>query len=174
MASSNVVPAENAFSWSIRKIAKAFRVGRETVARKIEENGVVPDSYEVGHPVYAIHKIAPILYRDTSVAPDGERDPHKMEPKDRWDWIKGSREWDALLLDRKQLIKSDEIREENSEILRRLMVPIEGLPEELERLFNFSGDQVEMVEQIIDQVRQSICDELQKVEVDECMETPDS
>ncbi|WP_020408934.1 DUF1441 family protein [Hahella ganghwensis] len=170
MAYGEVANTADAYKWSIRKIAEAFKMGRDTVSKKIALSGVLPSGSKNGHPVYAIHEIAPFLFKeDDAINPgDEDFDPEKLPTKERKEWYEGTLKRDEVLQIQGTLVKAEESRAEMAEMVKTLVSAFACLPDDLERICNLDGRGVEHVQQVIDSVRNKAADKLDELDVRIC------
>jgi hypothetical protein len=79
---AEILSTDDVFAWSISKIARAFKVSRDTVSRRINALGVQPAGKRLGHAVYELTDVARLVSEREEIP----FDPEKMQPKDRRDW----------------------------------------------------------------------------------------
>ncbi|MFD2437250.1 hypothetical protein [Modicisalibacter luteus] len=48
-----VIDRQDAYIWSISRIAEAFRMDRRTVTKRLQDAGVTPAGKKRGNPVYS-------------------------------------------------------------------------------------------------------------------------
>jgi len=95
----------------IAHLARAFRVARETVAKKLREAGVRPSGKRGGYDVYRLMDAAPAIL-DVGAGPDGENripDPSKMSPTDQRAWWQAKNEHLKFLQAEGQLVPKGEV-----------------------------------------------------------------
>ncbi len=147
--------------WSYNRLADGFEIDRGTVKRKLTAAGIEPSGLTFnGYPAFRLKDAAAAL-----VVPVGRNcNPEKLDPRARLDWYKG--EIERLRLGEKQrvLIPADEVEEEMVMLAKTVIAALETLPDLLERDAGLSGDQVDLVEATVNNLREEIYRQLSEDE----------
>ena len=89
-------------------------------------------------------------------AQDTEEDPDKLDPKNRLDWYRGTRERTRHLQEVGELIPAADYERALSGALKTVAVTLESLPDVLERDAGIDGAAVERAQAVIDRVREGL------------------
>jgi hypothetical protein len=148
---------DDAYAWSISRIAEAFGLDRRTVSAKLKAAHVEPAGVRKGHPTYLLQDIGPALFGESATAvPPSMMDPALMLPKDRKDWYQSERERLKLETELKELVPADEVARGFAELVKAVVNPLDSLIDELESKAGLSGDALERVQHIIDGLREEM------------------
>lgn len=148
---------DDAYAWSISRIAEAFGLDRRTVSARIKDSRVEPAGMRKGHPTYLLRDIGPVLFGEsTTSTPNLLLDPALMLPKDRKDWYQSERERLKLETELKELVPAPDVARGYAELLKAVVNPLDSLIDELESKVGLSGDALERVQLIIDGLREQM------------------
>lgn len=148
---------DDAYAWSISRIAEAFGLDRRTVSAKLKAAHVEPAGVRKGHPTYLLQDIGPALFGESAHAlPPSVMDPSLMLPKDRKDWYQSERERLKLETELKELVPADEVARGYADLVKAVVNPLDSLIDELESKAGLSGDALERVQVIIDGLREEM------------------
>ena len=160
--SDNVNEIQDAYNWSISKIASQFGIDRRTVTKRIEEAGLVAAGKRGGHPVYALRDVGPVLYRVPG-ASASLNDPDKMTPTDRKAWFQSETERVKLMTEMGQLCPVEDVHRTFATMVKTVVNSLETIPDILERDCGLDADSVQRVQDSIDSVREHLALRLQEV-----------
>ncbi|WNO60879.1 DUF1441 family protein [Rheinheimera sp. MMS21-TC3] len=148
---------DDAYAWSISRIAEAFRIDRRTVSARLKTARVEPAGIRKGHPTYHLSDIGPALFGEVITGEDNPtQDPALMLPQDLKAWYQAQREKLKLETELKDLIPSDDVARAMAELVKAVVNPLDSLVDELESKVGLSGSALERVQIIIDQVRENM------------------
>jgi len=148
---------DDAYAWSISRIAEAFGLDRRTVSAKIKEAHIEPAGIRKGHPTYLLKDIGPALFGNSvNELPPALINPALMMPKDRKDWYQSERERLKLEAELKELVPADEVARGYADLVKAVVNPLDSLIDELESKAGLSGDALDRVQIIIDGVREEM------------------
>jgi phage terminase Nu1 subunit (DNA packaging protein) len=83
-------------------------------------------------------------------------DPEKLSPKERLDWYRGARERTKHLEECGELMKAADYETDLASALKSLAVGLESFPDQLERDVGLSGEGVEVVQRLVDRLREDL------------------
>lgn len=158
---ADLLRTEDAYLWSINTAARAFRVSRDTVSRRIADANLAPAGRKNGHALYAASDLARVCFGEQSTpaaGSDGKVDPEKLPPKERKDWYEGERVRVALEKERGQLVTLDEYQQEMSRVLKEVAFTLETLPDVLERKCALPPAAVIAMQRLLDDQRAALAD----------------
>lgn len=145
---------EEARQWSINQIAKAFRLDRRTVTRRLENGGVAPAGLRHSHPVYDLADIGPALFGQ--VVPANTLSPEEMAPKDQKDWYQAQNERLKYEQTMGQLVPVFEVHQAMSKIAKSVTSTLDILPDILERDCGLKADALNRIQEVIDAQREQL------------------
>ena len=87
--------------------------------------------------------------------PDSLNDPEAMDPKSRNDWFGSELKRVKLLEEQGELVRVEDMRVRIAAILKPIAQALETMPDILEIQASLSGPQVEIVQTVCDQTRES-------------------
>ena len=151
-----VINRQDAYSWSISRIAEAFGMDRRTVKSRIDAAGVMPAGTRKGNAVYALADIGPALFGDTQQQAFGVMSIEDMLPKDRKDWFQSENERLKYEKEIRQLIPSHEFAREISKLARGVVNTLDMLPDLLERDVGLTPDAINRVVEALDGAREQM------------------
>lgn len=151
---AEVVSKDYFLNWSLTQLSFEFGVARETVARRISEQGIKDAGKRRGHPVYRVAEVARAILAPPVSPGVALNDPDLMTPKERADWYKS--EIDRVKFERENgaSVAVTEAREQMSVVAKTGLQVLETLPDILERDFALDAGIIAGVEAAIDGVRE--------------------
>lgn len=158
MNSAEIGTLEDAFAWSISRLARAFDKHRDTVRKRITEAGIAPAGKRHGTPVYRIKDVAAaIVGPDLGMAaPGADNDPDQMTPVERRAWFQSENERIKLEQELGHLIPDHEMAREMSRFAKNIAAALESLPDVLERDAGLEGEALDVVQRITDEFREQM------------------
>lgn len=155
-----VVDSSTNSGWSISKLAIEFNTTRDTVRKKIAQARVKPCGRALGHDVYALIDVAPLLVGGNSISYDGEFDPNLLQPKDRKDWYDGESKRIQILRESRELLTYDDVSKTWAETLKKIMLTLDTIVDVVERDVGLSAEQIKHIQTIIDRQRETLYNDL--------------
>lgn len=153
---AELLNTEDAYRWSMSRIARCFRVSRDTVSRRIKARGIQPVGERLGYPVFDLADVAELI----DDHPELSGDPEQMPPRERRDWYEGERVRLEVQELKGELVRIDQYRAEMARILKSLADTLETLPDELERQAGLTPHQAERLISVLDAERSRLADRL--------------
>lgn len=150
---SAVSNLDEAYVWSINKIAQAFGMARRTVTQRIRQAGVAPSGWDRGNPKYAIKDVGPILFTE---AGSYGGDPEELPPQDRRAYYQSENERLKFERETGQLVQIDDMRIQVSGLCKTVASSLDSLPDVLERDCGIEGHALERVQEVVDGVREEL------------------
>lgn len=150
--------------FSISRLADLFGHTRETISKKIKESGVTPANKRAGYPVYNIRDIAAFTggaKPEENNAFD-EINPNKLHPKDRDAYYSSENRRLAFEKSQNQLLDKDETAQALAETLKKVALTFDTFADVLERDVGLSPEQIEKVNDICDNTRNELANDLIK------------
>ncbi|MBV2127932.1 DUF1441 family protein [Arsukibacterium indicum] len=148
---------DDAYAWSISRIAEAFGLDRRTVSAKIKAAHIEPTGVRKGHPTYHLSDIGPALFgSQVTDLPPAFMDPASMLPKDRKDWYQSERERLKLETELKELVPAADVARGYADLVKAVVNPLDSLIDELESKVGLSGEALDRVQIIIDGLREEM------------------
>lgn len=150
---------DDAYAWSISRIAEAFSLDRRTVSAKLKDSRVEPAGIRKGHPTYLLKDVGPILFGEARTVMPGDLDalnPAQMLPKDRKDWYQSERERLKLETELGELIPATDVSRGYADLVKAVVNPLDSLIDELESKVGLSGNALDRVQIIIDNIREQM------------------
>lgn len=139
--------------WSINALAEEFGTGWNQVKRALRD--VPADGKIKGKPAWRVGTAAPYLVQPPGES-GGNKDPDKMDPKDRLDWVKSERELMKLRAESGQLVSVDEYRDALASVCKLFITALDTLPDVLEREAGLTPKQTERTQATCDSAREEI------------------
>lgn len=148
---------DDAYAWSISRIAEAFGLDRRTVSARIKDAHIEPAGIRKGHPTYRLQDVGPALFGESVTdLPPALMNPALMLPKDRKDWYQSERERLKLETELKELVPADEVARGFADLVKAVINPLDSLIDELESKAGLSGEALDRVQIIIDGLREEM------------------
>lgn len=149
-----VLDSKDAYNWSVSKIGQAFGMDRRTVAKRLQENGVMPAGSRRGNPTYALADVGPALFAEkTPIAGGVDLDQF---PDARKAWFQSENERLKFELAIKQLIPAHEFARELSMLAKTVAAGLDSLPDILERDAGLPPEAIYRVQHVIDALREDM------------------
>ncbi|MBU2714396.1 DUF1441 family protein [Zooshikella harenae] len=144
--------------WNISQMAQLFSMDRKTVAKRLKEAEVKPAEKLKGYDVYASDQVGPALFGSTELS--NLHDPEQMTPKDRKDWFQAENE--RLNFEEREglLCEAEDVRRTLNTVVQVLIQACETLPDHLERKCALPPKALTAVENVVNDVRQSLYHQL--------------
>ncbi|MBU2714394.1 DUF1441 family protein [Zooshikella harenae] len=144
--------------WSISQMAQLFNMCRKTVSKRLKEMEIKPVGKLKGYDVYASDQVGPALFGNTELS--DLHDPEKMTPKDRKDWFQAENERLDFELRESQLCETEDVRRTLNTVVQVLIQACETLPDHLERKCALPPKALTAVENVVNDIRQSLYHQL--------------
>ncbi|KEA63128.1 Phage protein [Marinobacterium lacunae] len=131
---NNVNGIQDAYCWSINKIAIQFEMDRRTVTERIRAAGISPAGMKNGHPVYALRDVGPALYRrqmETMTVEFNEDGEPLLEPRDRLHWYQAQIYKVQFEKTAKALVDAGDYRREMAKMAAVMLPFLESVPDHL-------------------------------------------
>jgi phage terminase Nu1 subunit (DNA packaging protein) len=149
-----VIESKDAYNWSVSRIGQAFGLDRRTVAKRLQEHGVMPSGTRRGNPTYALSDVGPALFGEkTPIAGGLDLDQY---PDARKAWYQSENERLKFEVAIKQLIPAHEFARELSTLAKTVAAGLDSLPDALERDAGLDPDAIERVQHVIDALREQM------------------
>lgn len=149
----SVSSLDDAYNWSIKRIAEAFGLARETVTSRIKKAHIQPAGKKSGHPVYALKDVGPVLFISEAVPVTELHNPDLMHPKDRLDWFKSENERLKFHVNEGDLVEAQDSARAMSDLAKALIQKLETLPDVLERDCGIPPEALDRVVHTVDDLR---------------------
>ncbi|GHA85364.1 DUF1441 family protein [Modicisalibacter luteus] len=149
-----VIDRQDAYIWSISRIAEAFRMDRRTVTKRLQDAGVTPAGKKRGNPVYSLADAGPALYQERGEV-GGGLDLDQF-PDMRKAWYQSENERLKYEKEIRRLIPDDEFARELSTLAKTVAAGLDSLPDMLERDAGLSPEALERVQATIDTLREQM------------------
>ncbi|SDF72556.1 Protein of unknown function [Onishia taeanensis] len=150
-----VINSQDAYNWSISRIADAFGKDRRTVGKRLQEVGVKPAGKRRGSPVYALSDVGPALFNEARRG-TGEGINFDDFPDARKAWYQSENERLKFEERTRQLIPEDEFARELSFLAKTMAAGLDSLPDMLERDAGLSPEAIERAQVVIDGLREQM------------------
>lgn len=149
------------FTVSISTIATEFQMDRKTVARRLDAAGLIPADHVRGYPVYRLREAVKAIFGlsvDRRMDPDGPEpvDPAKLPPMERRAWYQSENERLDVEAKKRQLVPAAEVESEFAAGFKLVVHALDTLGDRLERDCALSGEQVDLVQKAVDQLREEL------------------
>lgn len=149
------------FTVSITTIATEFGMDRKTVARRLDAAGLAPVDQVRGYPVFRLRDAVKAIFGlsvDRRIDQEGDEppDPAKLPPMERRAWYQSESERLDVETKKRQLIPAAEVEAEIAAGFKLVAQTLDTLPDRLERDCALGGDQVGLVQHVIDQLREEL------------------
>jgi len=155
---ADVVSIDDAYVWSVSRIAEAFGMDRRTVSKKIKESAVRPFGSRRGSPVYLLRDIGPVLFGPAAHGdPEGGfNDPGCMLPVDRKAWYDSEKSRLAVEKEMGRLIPVEDHARSLAEIVKGIVNPLDTLIDDLESKVALDWRALEVCQRVIDACREQM------------------
>lgn len=165
MASAQVGDIDDAFEWSVSRLARCFGLHRQTVKKRLTDAGVVPSDVRRGAAVYHVRDASPAILAPDMEAEDPAfyQDPAKMQPSDRKDWFQSEQARVNLEKELRQLIHEVEVRREFAGLVKNFTAFLDQLLDMLDRA-GVDPDKLDQVEKELDSLREQLYQQVMEYE----------
>src|SRR5690606_2348626 len=109
-----------------------------------------------GISTYALKDVGPALFGEVISAADDAINPDNLMPKDRKDWYQSENERIKFEKELRMLVPVEEVHREMSSLAKSVVNSLDSLPDLLERDAGLPPAMIEVVERIIDNVREQM------------------
>jgi len=151
-----VIETQQAYQWSISRLAEALGRDRRTVAAIIKEAGVVPAGTRRGNPVYRLADVVDAMTADRRPTSAGEMSVDELLPQDRKAWYQSENERVKLERELRLLVPVDEVQREMAVLAKAVASSLDSLSDMLERDAGLPPEAIEMVEKTTDALREQM------------------
>ena len=151
---------EQAFHWSVNKLAKGLGADRRTVTRRIEEAGIQPVGSQSGHPVYSLDDVARALHSKEGTF-TGPQDLDQF-PEARKAWFQSENERLKFEQTIGQLIPETEHSRTLAAVMKAVAAGLDSLPDVLEREVNLDAAALVTVTEVLDGARAAMAEAARK------------
>lgn len=153
---------DESYKWNISRLADAFGLHRDTVRKRLNDAGVQPCGKKANSPLYHLPAAAEAIFAQQVIAGD-QTNPDKLDPKGRKDWYQSENERLKFQQLTKELIPTDEHRDNLASVLKLVCSFFDSLPDKMERERLFTPEQLEKLEKVSDDMRLRLYEELREV-----------
>ena len=157
MSAADVGTLDEAFEWSISRLARGFELHRDTVRKRLTDAGVVPAAKRNGYSVYRVKDAAKaILAPEMGMPASGQSDPDSLTSFERKAWFQSENERIKLEKDLRNLVPDHEMAREMSRFAKNIAAALESLPDVLERDAGLEGEALDVVQRVADEFREQM------------------
>lgn len=150
----------DAFAWSVSKLAECFGLHRQTLAKRINDAGLQPVGRRHGNAVYAITDVSRVLHGSGAAS---DADPDSMAPQDRKAWYDSELKRRALQEKDRELIPIGEVERAVATTFNAIAQTLRSVPDLIERRTGASPDILVAFEEILDAAMSSLADHLSEL-----------
>ncbi|MEQ5803322.1 DUF1441 family protein [Halomonas sp. H10-9-1] len=151
-----VIGREQAYQWSISRLAEALGRDRRTVAALIKDAGVLPAGTRRGNPVYRLADVVDAMTTDRRPSTGGGLDIDDLMPTDRKAWYQSENERVKLERELRHLVPVDEVQREMAKLAKAVASSLDSLADMLERDAGLPPEAIELVEVTTDALREQM------------------
>lgn len=155
------------FVVSISTLAAMFKMGRDTVAKRLEHAGIGPADKIKGSPVYWLPDSCKAVLGVTSqsgavasVENLNEFDPSQLPPQDRLAWMRSESERLKVETAKGALVPVDVHEAQVAAVIKRTVMVLATLPDRLEREAGLPNSAVERAVLVCESARAEYYDSL--------------
>lgn len=152
----DVIGREQAYHWSISRIAEALGRDRRTVAMVIKEAAIPPAGTRRGNSVYRLADVVDAMTADRRPTVGGGIDVDDLMPQDRKAWFQSENERLKVEREMRQLVPVSEVHQEMAALIKAVAFGLDGLADMLERDAGLAPEAIELVERATDSLREQI------------------
>lgn len=153
---------------NITQIAEFYDIHRNTVMRKIRQEGIEPVDKVGNANRYNLEDVEHLFYESNTRNLPADYDPNDLPPKDRKDWYQSENERLKFELACSELIPAKEVRQESIKLMKTLVAFFESLPDKMERTRLFNSDQLDLLEKQCDLFRNQLHQTLKRQLTESC------
>lgn len=151
-----VISTEQAYTWSVSRIAEAIGRDRRTVAAVIKDAAITPAGTRRGNPVYRLSDIVDAMAADRRQSAAGGVDVDELMPPDRKAWYQSENERIKLEKEMRLLVPVEDVHREMSRLAKAVASGLDSLADMLERDAGLPPEAIEMVEKTTDALREQM------------------
>lgn len=145
----------NVYNWNASKIAKACGLHRNTVMNRLQEAGIQPVTKQGNAPLYALQDAMPAIFAGHFQS-GSALDPDQLDPQSRKAWYQSENERLKFETDQRHLIPDVEMEREFAVLVKSVANSMDSLTDVLERECGMTGEQLEVVQNVVDAIRESL------------------
>lgn len=153
---ADITPIQEAYAYNISRLAEAFCLDRKTVRKRLNQAMVRPVSKRNGQPVYALADVGPALFGAESKPKDANKDPDKLDPKERKEWFQSENERLKFQQSTGALIPEPHYRDDLAYSFKLVVSFFDSLPDKMEQRRVFTPAQLGELENVTDAMRQQL------------------
>lgn len=150
------------YLFNISNLAEAFGFGRDTVRKRLKAVNVQPAGRDGNADLYLLSDVGPALFGVSGSTAD-TADPNRLKPMDRKAWYQSENERLKFEVETGQLVPVDDVRKQMANLAKPMIAELEILPDILERDCGLLPDAVRMVQDKVDDLRNSIAEAVSKL-----------
>jgi len=150
----------DAFAWSVSRLAECFGLHRQTLAKRISDAGLQPVGRRHGNAVYSIADVSRVLHGSGAAS---DADPDSMAPQDRKAWYDSELKRRALQERDRELIPVEEVERVIATAFSAIAQGLRSLPDNIERRTGAAPDVIAAIECVLDAEMSSIADRLSEL-----------
>lgn len=151
-----VINSQEAYHWSISRIASAIGRDRRTVAALIKDAGIPPASTRRGNPVYRLGDVFDAVAADRRQAGADGLNVDELMPQDRKAWFQSENERLKLERELRHLVPVDEVQREMAALTKAVASSLDSLADMLERDAGLPPEAIDLVEITTDALREQM------------------
>lgn len=145
--------------WTISALARELSLHRDTVRKRMNDAGVKARGKSANAPTYSLAEACEAIFAGSTVAGDAA-DPSKLDPKSRKDWYQSENERLKFQTSIKELVTDSDHRSNIAGTVKIAVAFFDSLPDKLERTRLFTPEQIATLEQLCDQTRNQLYNDL--------------
>ncbi|APU00823.1 hypothetical protein [Aeromonas phage 59.1] len=145
--------------YNLTVISAMLGIHRDTIRKRIGEAGVSPVGKKGNAPLYSLADVSQAVFAQV-VGSSNAADPDKLPPKEMLDYYKGSNEKLKYLENVGELVKTDNTREVQAILLKRIAAWFDDCITKMDRSGLFTADQLIQLEKVTDEMRVSLHNEI--------------
>ena len=148
--------------YNISQIGEMLGFGRNTVRKRLKQANVIPSGREGNADLYLLSEAGPAVFESAGTAGSSGSlvDPNLLKPGDRLSWYRSETERLKFEVETGQLCLAEKVRNEMANLTKPMLAELEILPDILERDCGLSPEVVVMIQEKIDDLRNSIAEKV--------------
>jgi len=148
--------------YNISQIGEMLGFGRNTVRKRLKQANVIPSGREKNADLYLLSEAGPAVFESAGTAGSSGSlvDPNLLKPGDRLSWFRSENERLKFEVETGQLCLAEKVRNEMANLTKPMLAELEILPDILERDCGLSPEVVVMIQDKIDDLRNSIAEKV--------------
>ncbi|APX94294.1 terminase small subunit [Halomonas sp. 1513] len=151
-----VIGREQAYHWSISRLAEAIGRDRRTVATLIKDAAIPPAGSRRGNPIYRLADVVDALTADRRAITGDGLDINDLLPQDRKAWFQSENERVKLERELRSLVPDSEVQREMAALAKAVASGLDSLADMLERDAGLPPEAIEMVQLVTDALREQM------------------